>query len=832
MTVHLTINGKEIEAEKGKTILEAARENGIEIPTLCYHSHLHPIGSCRLCIVDIEGYPMPMASCTTPVSEGIKVHTQTGRVQKMRKEALELILVNHPLDCPVCDKGGECRLQDLAYEFEIKEQPFHAKKPEREVVSFSTPLIRQWRDRCVLCLRCVHVCHELVGNGAIDIRETGYQSVVFPVAPERCLSCGECLSVCPVGALTEAVNPFRGRVWQIEREQTTCGQCAVGCQMEISTYEGRPINIKTDNIEGQAPNFGSLCIRGRFMYDYVTHEDRLTQPKIRKGQDFAAAGWDEAYEDAINNLREVVKAHGPEAIGFITSARLTNEDLFVINKFAKSGIGTPNVDSAQRFDLAGHLPVLELLKGGKADSLDGLLNSDVIVIAGGDIDLQSQVVGNRIRTAQRFHDAKVIVVNAFKTRLNEIADASLDCAAGSEIPVFYGLLKEAFGEKGGFGDIGGSQALLKELEDYSSDAVCEAAQIDRDMFDIASALLSNKETISFVVGTGLPQTHRGLQALKALANLALAAEAAGKKINWFPLSAAANSWGAALMNSGTHVDASGAKGLSCCEMISAASEGKLKALVVIEEDPVSFFPDRKFVRDALEKLDFLMVVDLFESETAKDADLLLPSTSFMEKEGTFVNMEMVSGKIRKLIDPVGGSRSAGEIFQDIGRKMKFSLGDGFAWASENAASIVGEVFNDENSRVAGKAFFPVSYDSSRENGKNIFALVVADTIYNHHYGTAASHVAAVGKLGKRPELRLNGKDVRRLNMEDEHEIAVVTSKGKLLFSLASSSDIKEGHAVLVGHYQQTRINELFPFEFDGESGTPEIGLLRVKLEKP
>ena len=212
MTVHLTINGIEIEAEEKKTILEVARENGIYIPTLCYHSHLRPMASCRLCVVDIEGTAVPKAACTTEISEGMKIHTNSGRVRKMRQQAMELILMHHPLDCPVCDKGGECDLQDLSYEMGIHEQPFRAKRPEFEIQPFCTPLIRQWPERCVVCLRCVSVCKEVVGNAAISLKGIGYGAIITPVAPEMCNSCGECLSVCPVGALTEAVSPVRGRV--------------------------------------------------------------------------------------------------------------------------------------------------------------------------------------------------------------------------------------------------------------------------------------------------------------------------------------------------------------------------------------------------------------------------------------------------------------------------------------------------------------------------------------------------------------------------------------------------------------------------------------------
>jgi predicted molibdopterin-dependent oxidoreductase YjgC len=409
-------------------------------------------------------------------------------------------------------------------------------------------------------------------------------------------------------------------------------------------------------------------------------------------------------------------------------------------------------------------------------------------------------------------------------------DASLDCAAGNEIPVFYGLLKEVFAGKAGISEIEGGDAFLKQLEDYSGDAVCEAAQVSCDMFDIATELLAEKETISFVIGTGFPQSGGGSQALKALANLAIAAEASGKKTNWIPLSASANSWGAALIGAGTAVESADAKALTYCEMIQAAAEGNLKALIVVEEDPVSFLPDKKYVRDALEKLDFLMVVDLFESETASMANLLFPSASFMEKEGTFVNMEMVPGRVEKLIDPINGSCAAGEIFREIGRKMKFDMGDGPAWSAENALKIVQDASN--GTKTGKKTFFPVSYRAAHGGSNGVLTLVIADTVYNHHYGVKAPYATAVEKLDKQPELRVNARDAARLGLEDGQETAVTTDKGRLTFNLVVSGDVREGHAVLVGHYQPTQINELFSFEFDGESGTPEIGLLRVKLEKP
>ncbi len=825
MTVHITINGKEIETEKGKTILEVARENGIYIPTLCYHSHLHPIGSCRLCVVDIEGYPMPMAACTTPVMDGIKVHTNTGRVLKMRRQAMELILVNHPLDCPVCDKGGECRLQDLAYEFGIAEQPFHAKKPEREHVPFSTPLIRQWYDRCVLCLRCVHVCHELVGNAAIDIKETGYRSVIYPVAPERCYSCGECLSVCPVGALTEAVNPLRGRVWQIERKQTTCGQCGVGCQMEVSAYENKPVNIKTDDVTEEGPNYGSLCVRGRFFYDYVSSEERLTEPKIKKAEEWVNATWDEAYENAIDRLREVIKEKGPEAVGFIASARLSNEDLIALFEFAKSGLNVPNVDTSSRIDLSAHTTSLPVLQGVSSfDDLDGLLESDVIVVAGGDLDATAQVLANRIRVAQRLHDTKVITINAFKTRLDEISDAILTCNSGTEIPVFNGLIKAAFGENDGVKKVSGWEDLSKQLTDYSADAVCDAAQIDREMFETAVALLKECGSVSFVSGSALGQTAAGNQKVEAFANLAVACVASGKKIGWFPVTAYANGWGALAIQTAYGND------LSYGEMVRAAKEGKIKALVVVEEDPVTALPDTSYVKEALENLDFLMVVDLFETETAKKADLFIPSCSFMEKSGTFINMEGKKRAVNQVLDPMGETRSAGAVFSDIAEKMKLEID----LAPESIQGKASEIFDHDGRKDEGRdklTFFQVSYQATRMEENGHLFLVPVDLHYNHHYGTGEVYASAVEKLGKEPEYLINPKDAARLGVEEGSTVTIKTEKGELSISPTLSEEAKEGHLVVKGHYRETGILSLFPFEMDGKTKTPFTGHVLVKLQK-
>lgn len=351
--VNLTIDGQPVVARQGQTVLDVARTQRIPIPTLCYLERLEPIGACRLCVVEVEGLPTPVTACTTPVQEGMVVKTRTALLEDMRRETLKLLFLRHPFNCGACDINGNCQLQDLAYEYDISHQDLHdyAISPLTFTEEpWATPLIRYHSRRCILCGRCVKACEQIAQVGAITFRGRGATTRIAPVEPTpefhpECVSCGECMSVCPANALVESMGRPKGKPWESKRVKTVCAYCGVGCELELDVHR--------DQVVGTRPSYGgvnkgSLCAKGRFGYEFINHRDRLRQPLVRKNGYFAEVNWDEALDMVAQRLREVIAEHGPDAVAGLTSARATNEENYIFQKFMRGVVGTNNIDHCAR----------------------------------------------------------------------------------------------------------------------------------------------------------------------------------------------------------------------------------------------------------------------------------------------------------------------------------------------------------------------------------------------------------------------------------------------------------------------------------------------------
>lgn len=349
----MTVDGRKVFAREGQTILEVAKSHDIRIPTLCYIKKLKPLGSCRMCVVEVQGTPTPVAACTTPIAPEMVITTSSLQLEKLRREILKLILQKHPLNCYACEINGSCQLQDLVHAYDIGHNDLHAysiRPIEFKEEPYSTPLIKYHPQRCILCGRCIQACLEISEVGAINFKGRGAQARIAPVIPTsefkpECISCGECMSVCPVNALTEARGRAKGKAWETTRVKTTCTYCGCGCQLELNVSNNQVTGVKP--CDG-GPNKGALCSKGRFGYDFINHPDRLKKPLIRRNGKFEEVHWDEAFDYCSTRLVEILAKYGPDAVGGLSSARCTNEENYLFQKFMRSVLGTNNVDHCAR----------------------------------------------------------------------------------------------------------------------------------------------------------------------------------------------------------------------------------------------------------------------------------------------------------------------------------------------------------------------------------------------------------------------------------------------------------------------------------------------------
>ncbi len=349
-TKKMQINGRDVNFQAGQTVLEVCRKEGITIPTMCHDNRLKPYGGCRLCIVEVAGAPKPLTSCTTPAVEGMVVTTESGRLTRLRKTILELLLSNHPNDCMVCEATGNCELQELAYLYGADLNRFGGEKWDLPIKE-DNPFITFEPNKCIVCGRCTRICNEVVMAGTIDMTNRGFNVIpdtAFsrPRSLKNCEFCGQCVSACPTGALTDRKSRGKGRTAEVTRVKTTCSYCGTGCNFYLKVNKGEVIGVDSDY---EAPvNMGNLCIKGRYGYDFIHHPDRITTPLIKEGDGYREAGWEEALGLIASRFNEIIKEHGPDTVGGFSSSRCTNEENYLLAKWVRTAVGSNNVDNCAR----------------------------------------------------------------------------------------------------------------------------------------------------------------------------------------------------------------------------------------------------------------------------------------------------------------------------------------------------------------------------------------------------------------------------------------------------------------------------------------------------
>lgn len=761
--ITLTIDGKEIETEEGKTILEVARENGIAIPTLCWHKNLLPIGSCRLCIVEIAGYEKPMASCTTTAINGLNVVTQSERLFRMRQEYLKFLLIHHPLDCPICDAGGECRLQDLCFEHKIEKVDLAAEKEGLATMPYATPLIRYKQDRCVLCLRCVHACREVSGRAVLALEETGIKARMVPTRSNNCISCGECLFVCPVGALTEQVSPLKSRKWQTKRQATTCPHCGFGCSVTLDVYQDRFITKVISDAE-KAPNMGSLCVMGRFGYDFVDHKARITTPSIRENGNVRTCELTEAVETVAAGLARLIKSG--KRTGFIVSPRATNEEIEMVlqiaGSFPMNVIGTTGQYHTGKvlaaFQKAGIPPVYRY---------EELLVSDLVVVAGADLLANNHVFGDKVREAVKKRGTRIAVIDPLPASLTRIADVWLKPLPGTDVFLFNEMagrliadrLYDPEAEK-----MEGFAEYTSGLEKRGKNEAVDWCGIEKKTLDKMYTLFSKADKVAVIVGSGISADDNSLEALLNLCRL----KGIGKNLVVMPTALQSNALGAMSILKNT-VDPE-----------KILNDPTIGGLFIYEDDPFHYL-NKASVEMGLKQKTFVVDCDTMPTYMSDYAHVIIPTGTFAEKEGTFVAED---GFVRSVNRARGNSSQGFEFLKILLNKLCGGL-----YHSEreaNAALYKREILShDVNGREmlspkTGDARFLITEEKTDTLPQKPFTLILRNLLMSHNVSGKAVY-SKMAYVNNPPiagnKLYISREDAGELNISDGDKVVLESDHG-------------------------------------------------------
>jgi NADH-quinone oxidoreductase subunit G len=654
--VNLTVDGKKLTAPVGTLLIEACKSAGIEVPSFCYYPNLSLQGACRMCLVKVEKMPKLQTACTTVVGEGMVVSTDSPEVHQARKSMVEMLLGNHPLDCPVCDAGGECELQDMTFSYGAAESKFMEAKNHKEEQQWS-PIVFFDRPRCILCYRCVRVCGEAMDVWALGVQNRGVSSIIAPNKEDHleCEECGMCIDICPVGALTSGAYRYKTRPWEMKHVGTICTHCGDGCKTTLGVRRGDTGMeiVRGDNRDKSGTNGDFLCIKGRYAFDFANHEERLKQPLIRKHGKLIPATWEEAFALIGKKFAEVRDQDGGQAIGVIGSTRTTNEEAYLLSKFARVVLKTNNVDHHRTADF----PALAAALRGKPDAtatMADVFTAPAILLIGNDPTEQHPLLAYQIRNNVRLHQARLYVVNSRPIKLQRQATMFAQIAAGTE-DKFAAFLA------------GGDSGV---------DALASFASTKGESFDFLALRAKLREEGDLIVI--VDSKVRG----NDIANLVNALPAA----KFICLADYSNSRGAADMGlypellPGYHTAAGSnpfhkewagvpqAAGLDLAGMVDATKTGKLKALYVVGSNPVGRLNLDPF---AFAK-SFLVVQDMFLTETAVIADIVLPAANAYEKSGTVTN---TCGDVQlvKKAGEVTGTKSDFEMIVQIADAMGFDV---------------------------------------------------------------------------------------------------------------------------------------------------------------
>src|SRR3984957_3400949 len=669
--ITLKINDQDVRVSPGTLVIEATRRIGTEVPSFCYYPGLSLQAACRMCLVEVEKMPKLQTACTLVATEGMIVRTNTEQVRNARKYMLEFLLTNHPLDCPVCDKGGECELQDMVFRYGADSSRFIEEKIHRPEEKWSE-LVYYDAPRCILCFRCVRVCDEGMDVKALGVGMRGANSVIIPNRGDHldCEECGMCIDICPVGALTSGTYRYKTRPWEMKYAPTICTHCSNGCKTTLSVRNHEIMRSNNRDLSGINKDF--LCVKGRFGFDFTKHSERVKQPLLRRGSELYPVSWEEAAQAAATKLKNVFDKGGKDAIGFIGSNRTSNEENYLFQRLARQTFGTNNVDHHRTVDYTGLVTALGDRAHDSMLTMEQLYESKAVLVIGNDPTNQNPLVAWQIRSGIRHLGTKLFIINAYEIKLARKATQFVKIQTGHEGAALGYLAHEQ-------GNL--TPGLVEQLVQLKAALEAEldvAILFGEEVSGAAIGLLVN-------FGSKLPGKTRYM-ALGDYANSRGAADmgvlpdrlpgyaytdnaAAREKLEEI--------WGGVIPS---HT------GMTTPQMVEAAQAGKLKALYVMGANPLAHFGALGTRRGQLE---LLIVHEMFLTETAKQADIVFPAASAYEKDGTVTNTAGEIQMLRKGVE-IMGTRSDFDLLRIVSHQME-RLGLGKAFHYKSPAAVFEEI---------------------------------------------------------------------------------------------------------------------------------------------
>lgn len=888
----VNINGEDHKVEPKATILDLADDLGIKIPTLCHDPRLKPFGACRLCLVELEGARNPVPACATILGPNMVIKTDTERIHAIRKTIIGLLLSDHPSDCLTCDTCGDCRLQEYAYEYGVRETTFkegelHPVRPQE-----SDPFIGRDMSKCILCGRCVRICDEVEAAFAIDWTYRGFETQVNTPYGESlldttCEFCGLCVSTCPVGALTEARSKGKHRVWEAKKTLTTCPYCGTGCELELHVKDNQITKVKS---RPDSLNHGNLCVKGKFGYDFVNSPERLKKPLLKKGNDFVEIEWEEALDLMAKKFAKIKSDSGPDAIAGLSSAKCTNEENYLFQKLMRSVIGTNNVDHCARLCHASTVAGLAISFGSGAmtNSIDDIEDAGAILVIGSNTTEAHPIIGLGVLKAAREKGAKLIVIDPRGIKLTKFADVWLPQKPGTDVAVLNGLMNVILSE--GLADkdfikerTEDFEALEKLLPEYTPEKVEEISGVPAEDLRRAARMYAKADAASVIYSMGITQHTTGVDNVKSIANLAMLTGNMGRRgtgVN--PLRGQNNVQGACDMGALPNVypgyqkvaeEASRDKlgkawgcslpdstGLTVVEIMNAAAEGSVKGLYIMGENPMLSDPDVGHVEEALENLDFLVVQDIFLTETAALADLVLPGQTFAEKDGTFTSTERRVQRIRKAIEPPGEARSDWQIITDVAKAM----GDDMAYNSpseimDEIASVTPSYGGMSFERIdkvglqwpcpdkdhpgtpvlhAGKfarglgKFHPVGFKPPAEEPDVEYPMILTTgrLLNQFHTGTMTRKTEGMDEVGPVAAAEISPKDAKKHNLKTGDKVKLVTRRGEIEANALVTDKSRPGIIFMPFHFHEAPANRLTNPALDPIAKIPEFKVCAVRIK--